>query len=221
MGSSERQSGQNQNSLATLDPTAAGLANLFGGTIRPAKGGGSTTYLPRQILPQAFTPESFGDLGSLTNTLNPVNFDLSQIAGQGQGAMNTLGEAAATGLIGPAQDLFGQLFNERISGLQEQFGGFGLGPNDSDFQAAALREAQLGSTQLADLAQNRRLQAAGMFPDSLAGILDLEGQARAAERGRTPGGQQLDLLMTLGGMDTEAGAVGTERNRQSRWASIK
>lgn len=221
MGNSTQQSARGQNGLSTLDPTTAGLANLFGGTIKNTAGGGFTTRLPRNILPQAFTPESFSDLGSLTNTLNPVNFDLSQVQGYGQGAMSTLGEAAETGLIGPAQDLFGQLFNERVAGLQEQFGGFGLNGNDTDFQAAALREAQLGSTQLADLAQNRRLQAAGMLPDSLMSILGLEGDARATERSRTAGGQQLELLMALGGMDTEATGTGTSRDRSGHWGAIK
>lgn len=215
--SNSRSESDSTQGLGTLDPIAGGLANLFGGRIKNKPGGGFTTKLPSNILPNAFTPESFSGLSGLTDTLNPVEFDLNSLAGFGQGAINTIGEASQTGLIGPAQDLFGQLFNERISGLQEQFGGFGLGPNDSDFQSAALREAQLGSTQLADLAQSRKLQASTALPGAIGDILGLEGASRATARARTPGGQQLELLLNLAGIQTESGNIGiSKENSRSK-----
>jgi hypothetical protein len=212
-GSVSSSSGRSMNNLSTLDPVAGGLANLFGGSIQNLPGGGFTTNLPSNILPNVFQPGDFQDLGTLTSPLNPVQFDLSQFGSMGQGAMNTLSEAANTGLIGPATDLFGQLFREKAAGIAEQSGLAGINANDIDFQSALLREAQLGSTQLADLAQSRRLQASSALPSVLGGFLDLEQGARSAERMRTGGGQQMALLQALGGFGTEAGGAGSSRQK--------
>lgn len=210
----QKSSSRNNENQATMSPIAIGLGNLFGLESGYKKGGLAfgTNLKGSNLFPQVFTPSDFESLGDLTNVLNPVRFDAEQIQNYGNQAMNTFGEAAATGLIDPARDLFGQLFNERIAGLQEQFGGFGLNANDTDFQAAALREAQLGSTQLADLAQNRRLQAAGSLPDLLNNILGLEGSARTAERSSTQAGQLYDLLASMGGMNTQASTLGSGKS---------
>lgn len=201
---------------STLNPAIGGLANLFGIPIAGTPGGG-LTIAPQEsfILPSVFQPSDFADLGELAQPINPVTLDLEALTGAAQGGLNTISEAAQTGLIGPAQELFQQQFDETVAGLGERFGGFGLNSNDIDFQRALLREGQLGATQLANLAQDRRLQAASLLPSAAGSTLDLEQLARSAARSRTRAGQQFDLLQTLAGVNTQGQTAGTSFNRSS------
>ena len=102
-----------------------------------------------------------------------------------------------------------------IPGLQEQFGTFGLGANDSDFQSSVLREGASMSAQLADTAQDRQFGAANALPGLLSGFGELEAGLQGLQTGRTQGGRTMNFLNNLAGMSTQGQTGGGSRANSS------
>ena len=110
-----------------------------------------------------------------------------------------------------SQQLFGDFANQ----ANEQFGAqFGLGVGDSDFEALLAGEAGGRSTELAELAQQRRLAAATGIGDQASQIIGLQGAGREAAFAQSDAGQILNQLLSLSGISTQGQQTGTDKSRR-------
>jgi hypothetical protein len=209
---------QQQTQFGSLNPGAAVLGSLFGlgSEVNPSGGlgfsGGQTFTGGGGVFGQG----AFDDIAQLAQQISTPRFSQSELSGLTQGSLDLLGEAQETGLVDPAVELSRLLFEQEfLPSAAEQFGtGFGVGPEDSDFQAAVVREASRRAAELGNLAQDRRLQAAQAVPGGVADALGLEGLFQSAERAASAGGQDLDLLGALSALVTQGqtGTTGTGRS---------
>ena len=197
--------------VASLSPLTALLGQAFGIDSKTGQGG---------IQFQGGVPDitggslfSQGDFRSLGDIFEPTRsgfeFNTNQLGQAAQGGFDTLTEASQTGLIDPAVNLSRQLFGDFVNDTQEQLGSqLGIGTGDSDFGAILGREAQRSSTELGNLAQERRLAASQALPGAAGGLASLEEMFRDLGRGRDPGQQSLETLLKLGGLSTQGQGVG-------------
>jgi hypothetical protein len=171
--------------------------------------------IPEITSGQLFGPAQFEGLGDIFDPIqSPFEFNLGGLGTAAESGFGTLSEAAETGLIDPATELSRQLFGDFIADTQEQLGSqLGLGTGDSDFAAILAREAQRSSTELANLAQDRRLAASQALPSAAGALSSLEEAFRGVERGRDPSQQILNTLLNLGGLNLQGQSVGQQSNR--------
>lgn len=112
-----------------------------------------------------------------------------------------------------------------------QFGSLGLDPGDSDFGAAIARESGRISTELgaldvglAENAANRRAQGiplgaelaqgAALLPLNLGrDLFGFEQAAQQAERASSPGGQLMDFINMISGVNTQGQTTGSSNSR--------
>lgn len=220
MGSGGSTSSQNLQGLGTLSLGPIGAAQLFGVPTGVNRKGGLTLTGNAQILPQVFDPSQFQSLGQLAQPF-PSFLDQGTASTLGQqssdlltGVLPGIQELATTGFADPIQELTSFLFGTEIAPqIEEQLGAsLGLDTGDSDLRAALVREGQRASLEAANSAVQNRilgLQLAQGAPSAVAGQLGATEQAlQQGVRQGSPEGQLLDLLLTLGGVDTQAGGVG-------------
>ena len=215
MGSSQKSSGSS--SIASQNPVTALLGQAFGIGTGTRKGGISFKGQIPQLTDTLFGPDTFAGLGDIFEpTDSGARFDLPELRDASLSGLNTLTEAADTGLIDDATALSQQLFGDFTADTVERFGSeFGLNPGDSDLGAILAREAQRSSTELGNLAQDRRLGAATALPSAVGATGSLESLFEDLERQRDPAQQMLNQLMQIAGLSTQgSGNVSNESGRR-------
>ena len=209
-----KSSGKGDQSVASLSPLTALMGQAFGIGTQTGQGGiqfGGT--VPDITGGSLFNSSDFRSLGDIFQPTNSgFEFDVPQLGRAVQGGFDTLTEASQTGLIDPAVNLSRQLFGDFVNDTQEQLGSqLGIGTGDSDFGAILGREAQRSSTELGNLAQERRLAASQALPGAAGGLASLEEMFRDLGRGRDPGQQSLETLLKMGGISTQGQGVGNSK----------
>jgi len=208
--SSGSQRGSQQ--VASLSPLTALMGQAFGIGTQTGQGGIQFQGgIPDITGGSLFNSSDFRSLGDIFQPINGgFEFNVPQLGRAVQGGFDTLTEASQTGLIDPAVNLSRQLFGDFVNDTQEQLGTqLGIGTGDSDFGAILGREAQRSSTELANLAQERRLAASQALPGAAGQVASVEDIFRELGRGRDPGQQSLQTLLQLGGLSTQGQGVGT------------
>jgi hypothetical protein len=210
-GSSGRSSSNQQQNVSTLNPIPILFGQAFG--LNPQTQGGGLNFGAGQspnFTNQLFGPSTFEPLKDLFTPTSTPQHDPQDLFGASAAGLGTLTEAAETGLIDPAVELSQQLFGDFLNQTQEELGSqLGLGRGDSDFAAILGREAQRSSTELANLAQDRRLAASTGIQDQVAQAIsaqDLIGQGVFAN---SDAGQILNRLLTIAGVNTQGQGTGT------------
>jgi hypothetical protein len=203
--------------LGSLSPFTGVLGNLFGVGTQVSDSGilfKGQGLEGGEFANRLFSPESLDPLQEILGRRDAgFAVDPGQLGGAVSGALGTFGEATQTGLIDPAVELSRTLFQEEfLPAANETFGTqFGIGPGDSDFNAAVAREGSRRSAELADTAQDRRLLASSQLGDLGRSLFGLEEASRQNQLARTEGGQLLDLLLTLGGVNTQGQVTGVSQ----------
>lgn len=224
-------SGDSQQSLGTQNVMVPFLQNLFGqkthtdpwgGGFRPGGVAGLPGIEGYQFANPMFGPDSFSGLSGLTDTTDfgEQGLDMGGLIERTAGQQQELSETGFKTDISPAVDLSRRLFEEEfIPGALEQFGSLGLDARDSDTQGALLREGSRRATELGALdidlseaAAGRRM--AGM--QAAPGLMDLQNLGVASEFGGSEAGQLLNRLLTIGGMNTQAGVTGEQQDQTSK-----
>jgi hypothetical protein len=220
-GSSESRQRSSTRS-GTIHPAFALLQQAFGvdptinktGQFQLPKGGGLPDFFGEG---GAFAPDTFAGLGNIFDPIDSgARFDLPGLRDMVAGGLGTIGEAAETGLIEPAIELGGQIFEDFLGDASERFGTqFGLGSGDSDFNAAIARESRRMASELANLAQDRRLAAASGLPSAAGAAGALEREFEGITRARTPQEQLLSQLLRVVGINSQATSSGRSSGSSS------
>ena len=160
-----------------------------------------------------FGPDILQSIRDLAGGLDPsLNFDRAGFQGAGETALSTVRDLAETGGIGAARDQARQDFQDFTSSTLESLGvNLGLTGRDADSKAILAREAQRSTTALANTAQDRKLLASQLIPGLTSNLLGNETSALATDQALSPGGQALNLLLSLLGVNTGAQSVASSR----------
>lgn len=225
--SSSKGSQSSQTGLGTLSLAPIIAGQLFGAQTGSAPGGGLTlTGTGGVNFPQIFSPTQFGELRDLARPFESFlpGDTTTTVGGQAGDVLTSVlpgvEELIQTGFGDEIANLSQFLFETDIAPqLREQFGAqLGLGVNDSDLRATLAREGQRASLEAANAAVQNRilgLQLGSQLPGAVAEQAGtVESLLQQATRQGEPAGQLLDLLLTLGGLDTQAGGVGTAAGKQ-------
>lgn len=214
--------------LGTLSLAPILLGQAFGFSAANAPGGGLTLGTNGgQFLPQLFKPGDFSQLAGLAQPYqsflqpglaNTVGRQASDVISNTLPGVNELQQ---TGFGDRISNLSSFLFKNDIAPqLEEQFGAqLGLDTGDADLRAALIREGQRSSLEAANQSVQNQilgLQMAQQAPSAVAGqIGGVEQALQQGSRQGTPAGQLLDLLMNLGGVNTQAGSIGSQQGTSS------
>jgi hypothetical protein len=208
-GSNSRNRGDGQQELGSLNPAVSLLGQAFGFDTQISNGGIQFGGNSPNIVNPLFNKGQFNVLEDLANPITTQRFDTQGLFDANQGAFDTLTDASQTGLLDEIRGAQGALFDDRTAQLTEQFGTqFGLDTQDADTQAALLREARLADASAVQQSIDNRLAASAGLTGATSSLLGLEQGFRDSDRAASDAGQLLDLLLTVGGVNTQAGGVG-------------